>query len=81
VDSECRAWYPTSINIEEKGTIFANGSSSENWQWSAIKTVLLNEQELNNLRFKGKTYKSDPSSLKNFGNDFLSALEYLGIEI
>lgn len=81
VDSEGRAWYPTSINIEEKGTIFANGTSVEDWQWSAIKTIPLTEQEMDNQRFKGKSYKSDSSSLKHFGSDFLSALEYLDIEI
>lgn len=80
VDSRNRVWYPSVVNIQEKGTVFANGKNTEDWQWSAIKSTLLTEEDKKKLIFKDKTHKSDSSTLKNFGKDYLSALEYIGIE-
>ncbi len=80
LDAEGRVWYPSVVNIQERGTVFMNGSSKENARWSAIKNVLLTEEEKQKPVFKGKTHKSDASSLTDFGNDYLSALEYVGIE-
>lgn len=77
-DEEGRVWYPYTINIEGKGTVFANGSSKDNWQWSAIKSILLTEEEKENPRFKGKTYKSDSKTLENFGSDYFAAADYIG---
>ena len=79
-DSEGRVWYPSVVNIQEKGTVFMNGSNKENARWSAIKNVLLTEEEMQKLIFKGKTHKSDSTSLMDFGNDYLSALEHIGID-
>jgi hypothetical protein len=42
-DSENRVWYPISINIPDKGTVFLNGKSAENTFWSAIKVAELTE--------------------------------------
>lgn len=80
IDSENRVWYPSAVNIQEKGTVFANGKNIENWGWSGIKSIELTDEEKQKLVFKGKTHKSDSSTLKNFGKDYLSALEYIGIE-
>jgi hypothetical protein len=80
VDSEGRVWYPSAVNIEDKGTVFANGTSVDNWHWAAIKNKKLTKAEAKKPIFKGKTHKSDPKSLKNFDTDFLSALEYIGVE-
>ena len=76
-DSEGRVWYPHVINIEGKGTVFANGSSKEDWQWSAIKSVLLTEEEKESPKFKGKLFKSDSKTLQNFGNDYFAACDYI----
>ena len=78
-DEETRVWYPQVINIENKGTVFANGTSKEDWQWSAIKSIELTEEEKENPRFKNKTYKSDSASLQNFGKDYYQACEYIGL--
>jgi hypothetical protein len=80
IDSVGRVWFPTVINIQDKGTVFANGKSVDEWGWSAIKNVPLNEEDKNKLIFKGKTHKSDSTSIKHFDKDFLSALEYIDIE-
>lgn len=76
-DKEGRVWYPNVINIEHKGTVFPNGSSKEDWQWSAIKSVSLTEEEKESPRFKGKQFKSDSKSLQNFGLDYFAAADYI----
>lgn len=78
VDSENRVWYPQAINILEKGTVFANGKSKYSWQWSAIKTIELTEEEKQNPKFKGQFYKSDSKTLQNFRMDFIEACDYIG---
>jgi len=78
-DGENRVWYPISINIPDKGTVFLNGKSVENTFWSAIKVVELTEEEKQQPKFKGLAYKSDAKSLKNFENDFIEAIDYIGL--
>lgn len=78
-DSENRVWYPISINIPDKGTVFLNGKTAENTFWSAIKVVSLTEEEKQQPKYKGLQYKSDPKSLQSFGNDFIEACDYIGL--
>ena len=78
-DEEGRVWYPQVINIEDKGTVFANGSSKDDWQWAAIKTIELTEEEKELPKFKGKAHKSDSASLQGFGDDFFAACDYIGL--
>lgn len=79
VDSEKRVWYPISINIPDKGTVFLSGKSVEEVQWSAIKVVLLTEEEKKQPKYKGLTYKSDAKSMKHFDKDFIEACDYIGV--
>jgi hypothetical protein len=81
IDENKKVWYPNVVNIQDKGTVFLNGSSADEAQWSAIKSVKLTKEEKKNPKFKDKTHKSDSSTLTNFGGDYLSALEYIGVEI
>lgn len=78
IDEDKRIWYPTAVN-EAGGTVFVNGTSKDNWQWSAIKTVPLTEEEKKDPKYAGKDYKSDPKSLKHFEKDFLEACDYIGL--
>jgi len=78
-DGEERVWYPIVINVEEIGTVFLNGKIKEEVEWSTIKTVPLTEEEKQQPKYKNKTHKSDPKSLKSFGNDFIEAVDYLGL--
>jgi hypothetical protein len=79
VDSEGRIWYPKITNIEDMGTVFVNGTSKDDWHWAAIKSIELTDEEKENPKFKDKKYKSDSKTLTNFGDDYLSALEFIGI--
>lgn len=77
IDSEGRVWYPMTINEKEKGTVFALGNVKDNWQWTAIKSRKLTEEEQKELINKGLTHKSDSSTIKHFGQDFIEALDYI----
>jgi len=76
-DDESRIWYPISLNITDKGTVFLNGKSVDIAEWSAIKVIELTEEEKQQPKYKGLTYKSDAKSLKGFGNDFIEACDYI----
>jgi len=78
IDSKNRVWYPQAINIQGKGTVFAKGPNKDNWQWSAIKSIELTEEEKTLPKFKNQTHKSDSSSLQDFGKDFIEACDYIG---
>jgi hypothetical protein len=77
-DEDGRVWYPNVINIEGKGTVFANGPSKDEWEWSSIKSVKLTKEEKELPKFKGKKYKSDSKTLKSFGKDYFEACDYIG---
>lgn len=79
VDKQKRVWYPISINLPDKGTVFISGRSTEEVQWSAIKVVPLTEEEKKQPKYKNLKYKSDAKSLKHFGDDFIEACDYMGM--
>ena len=37
-------WLPNSINVEN-GMVFAEGNSKESWQWAAVKSIELSEED------------------------------------
>lgn len=78
-DDKNRVWYPITINLEGKGTVFLNGTNKDDIHWSAIKSVLLTEEEKAQPKYKDKTHKSDPKSMQHFGNDFIEACDYIGV--
>ena len=62
----------------QRDSIF-NGKTAENTFWSAIKVISLSEEEKQQPKYKGLKYKSDPKSLKEFGNDFIEACDFIGM--
>ena len=78
-DEDGKVWYPNVINVDGKGTVFANGTSKDEWEWSGILSVPLTEEEKESQRFKGKKYKSDSKTLKSFGKDYFGACDYVGL--
>lgn len=78
IDSEDRIWYPISINLPSKGTVFLNGISTDKAQWCGIQVRELRQEEQKSLANKGLTHKSDATTLKSFGKDFIEALDYIG---
>ena len=78
IDDKKQIWYPTVINIEDKGTVFVNGTTKENWGWAGIKVAETTDEEKE--KFKGAKFKSDPKTLKMFDNkSFDEACAYVGL--
>ena len=83
-DRDGRIWYPQSVNVADKGTVFVLGTNNEDWGWAGIKSVEVPEEEKE--RFKNpKTneyikYKNDPNTLTRFTKfEFIEALSFVGI--
>ena len=84
-DQDGKVWMPSTVNLPQQGMIFANGSDSRNWGWSAVKAVPVNEEEREKYPIPGKKgefyeWRMDMSSIKNFTErDFIDALSYIGV--
>lgn len=77
-DEEGKIWIPTFINVEDKGMVFAEGTSKDDWRWSAVKAIPIEEGDRE--KFKGKFFKPDMDSKKYYlENDFMDALSYVGL--
>jgi hypothetical protein len=63
-DQDGKYWYPNSIMLEDKSMVFAEGTSIENWKWSAVQS---------------KDSKADMTTKQEFPErEFMDALEYIG---
>jgi len=57
-------WYPSTVILEDKSMVFADGRSTEDWKWSAVQS---------------KEGKADMTTLQQFDEkDFMEALDYIG---
>lgn len=75
-------WMPSTVNIPDKGMIFADGTSASNWKWGAVKAIPMPEEEKEKFKAKGKDYewKMDMTTLKHFSErEYIEALDYIGI--
>ena len=71
-------WIPNTINIQDKGMVFANGSNAEEWNWSAVKAIPLEKED--EAKVEGQTHKMDMSTIKPFKErDYIDALSYIGV--
>ena len=77
-DEEKRVWFPATITLPEKGMVFLDGTSKEEWKWSASLAVKLTEEEKKKFP-KDQTHKMDMVNSKQFEKkDFMDALEHIG---
>jgi len=75
-------WMPNTINIPNKGMVFADGPNGKSWKWAAVKAIPMPEDEKEKFKAKGKDYKfkMDMENLKHYPeNEFMEALEFIGI--
>jgi len=64
IDEKGYHWYPMSTILDDKSMIFAEGTSVEDWQWSAVQS---------------KDNKLDMTTKKEYPErEFMDALEYIG---
>jgi hypothetical protein len=84
-DDDGHIWMPTTVNIPEKGMIFANGPSKDQWSWAAVKAVPVTKEEAEKYPIPSKkgeyySWRMDMTTLKEFNErDFIEALSYIGI--
>ena len=57
-------WYPSTVILDNKAMVFADGKSTEDWKWAAVQS---------------KDGKADMTTIKHFEEkDFMEALDYVG---
>lgn len=57
-------WYPSTVILEDKSMVFAEGISIDDWKWSAVQS---------------KNNKADMTTKKEYEiNEFMEALDYIG---
>jgi hypothetical protein len=63
-DTDGKYWYPNSVMLDDKSMVFAEGTSIEDWKWSAVQS---------------KDGKVDMTTKQEFEErDFMEALDYIG---
>ncbi len=75
-------WMPNTINLPNKGMVFADGRNGSNWAWAAVKAIPMPEEEQEKFKEKGKNFKfkMDMENIKHYPEgDFMEALEYIGV--
>ena len=40
-----KIWIPSTVNIEDKGMVFAQGKSRDNWKWGAVKVIKIPSED------------------------------------
>lgn len=71
-------WIPNTINIEDKGMVFANGTNALDWKWAAVKAIKLGDKD--EAKIKGQKYKMDMVNMEQFKErDYIEALSYIGL--
>ena len=73
-----KIWMPTTINVEDKGMVFAAGTGRSNWRWGAVKAIKIPKKDRE--KYKGEKYRADMSTIEYFEErDFMESLSYIGI--
>jgi len=79
IDKNLLYWVPSTINVENKGMIFIQGKSLEDWNWVACPAKELTEEEKANFP-DDTTYKMDMKNASYFKErDFIEAMDYIGL--
>ena len=84
-DKDGKVWMPSAVNLPQQGMVFANGNSSENWMWSAVKAVPVTEEEKTKYPIPGQPgkyyeWRMDMTTISHFPErGFMDALSYIGV--
>ena len=84
-DNHGKVWMPSTVNVLDKGMVFANGKSAYDWKWGAVLAVEVKDDEKEKFPIKGKKdeyykWRMDMKTLKEFEeNDYMEVLEYIQI--
>ena len=80
IDKNNRAWFPATITLPKKGMVFADGTSKDDWKWSAVKAIEITEEDRKLKQYPAdQDYRMDMANAKQFNRgDFMDALEVIG---
>jgi hypothetical protein len=77
-DKNGRVWLPATITLPEKGMVFIDGTSKDNWKWAGVKAIPISEQD--KKVDENQTHKMDMKNLKHFEQkDFMEAADFIGM--
>ena len=75
VDKDNKVWFPSTLTLPGKGMVFVDGTSKENWQWAAVLSIEIPEEEKSKFP-KDQTHKMDMKNISHFDQgDFMEALD------
>jgi len=78
VDENKQVWFPSTITLPEKGMVFLDGTSKENWKWAAVTATKILEEEKSKFP-KEQTHKMNMKEIKHFEQrDFMDSLDVIG---
>lgn len=79
-DDTKKVWAPSTVTLPNQGMVFLNGTSKEDWVWSAVKAIPITEEDRKEKNFPAdQTHKMDMQNMKAFEQkDFMDAMEYIG---
>ena len=74
-DEDRKVWFPSTVTLPNKGMVFLDGTSKDNWRWASALAVEISEEE--KAKFpKDQTHKMDMKSISHFEKeDFMEALD------
>lgn len=85
IDLDNKAWYPIVLNYPNKGMLFAEGTSDQNWGWTALLATKIEDNEKEKFKKPGVEneyfeYKMDAKTKRHFHkSDYISGVAYLGL--
>ena len=70
-----KVWFPATVTLPNKGLVFLDGTSKENWRWAAVQSVEILAEEKDKFP-EEQTHKMDMKNIQYFNQkDFMEALD------
>lgn len=80
-----KVWMPSTVNLPQKGMIFADGKSADEWKWAAVKAVPVTEEDklkypIPNKEGEYYEWRMDMETIQHFEErDYIEALDFIGV--
>ena len=84
-DANNQYWIPNTVNQPEIGMVFLNGTSANNFTWSGVKAIKVEEKEKIKYPIPGKPgkfykHRMDMENIQHFGEyGYMDALTHIGV--
>lgn len=73
-----KIWMPSTINVKDKGMVFATGKDRDNWMWGAVKSSKIKKKDRD--KYNKEKYRADMTTIKYFKEqDYMDALSYINV--